>query len=149
MVSMKEALVGAGGGALAGLLDGSEGAGAGGDGAIPTSVEEDRRHLVEATIVRIMKSRRTLPHNDLIAEVTKQLANRFSAQPNFIKKRVRGVAWRACAFAAVIWTPRTYVRTLTHDKHHHLPQQQQIESLIEREYLERGQTDRRIYNYLA
>lgn len=91
MVSLKEALVGAGGGALAGL-DGSLAAGGamGGEGAIPASVEEDRRHLVEAAIVRIMKSRRQLPHNDLIAEVTKQLANRFSAQPSFIKKRVRG-----------------------------------------------------------
>lgn len=84
---MKEALAGANGGAGMAGLDGSEGAGA--DGAIPTSVEEDRRHLVEATIVRIMKSRRTLAHNDLIAEVTKQLANRFSAQPAFIKRRVR------------------------------------------------------------
>lgn len=62
--------------------------------------------MVEATVVRIMKSRRTLPHNDLIAEVTKQLANRFSAQPAFIKRR--------------------------------------IESLIEREYVERLQSDRRV-----
>jgi cullin 3 len=84
---MKEAMAGVNGAGGMGGLDPSEG-GPGGDGAIPPSVEEDRRHLVEATIVRIMKSRRTLAHNDLIAEVTKQLANRFSAQPAFIKRRV-------------------------------------------------------------
>lgn len=54
--------------------------------------------MVEATVVRIMKSRRTLPHNDLIAEVTKQLANRFSAQPAFIKRRVR-----ACMCVLNFW----------------------------------------------
>ena len=79
-------MAGVNGGAGLGGLDPSEGGA--GDGAIPASVEEDRRHLVEATIVRIMKSRRTLAHNDLIAEVTKQLANRFSAQPAAIKRRV-------------------------------------------------------------
>jgi cullin 3 len=79
--------------------------------AVPEAVDEDRRHLVEASIVRIMKARRTLQHNELIAEVTRQLANRFSPVPAFIKKRV--------------------------------------ESLIEREYLERSADDRRMYTYLA
>ncbi len=48
---------------------------------IPAQVEEDRRHLTEATIVRVMKARRSLGHNDLIAEVTKQLSSRFSPTP--------------------------------------------------------------------
>jgi len=84
MVSMKEALPeGQGGG------EGREGGEGGGlvDG-IPAAVEEDRRHLVEAAVVRIMKARRTLGHNELIAEVTKQLSVRFLASPNFIKKRI-------------------------------------------------------------
>jgi cullin 3 len=81
------------------------------NGAVPAPVEEDRRHLVEAGIVRIMKARKALSHNDLIAEVSKQLSTRFSPTPQFIKKR--------------------------------------IESLIEREYLERKDDDRRIYQYVA
>jgi cullin 3 len=81
------------------------------DGSVPVAVEEDRRHLVEAAIVRIMKARKALNHNDLIAEVTKQLSIRFSPSPQFIKKR--------------------------------------IESLIEREYLERSENEHRVYNYVA
>ncbi len=106
LVSMKEAVVdggahgGMGGGSGEVLVDG-----------IPAAVEEDRRHLVEAAIVRIMKARRTLAHNELIAEVTKQLSMRFNSPPQFIKKR--------------------------------------IESLIDREYLDRDRQDRRIYTYLA
>lgn len=51
---------------------------------IPASVEEDRRHLVEAAIVRTMKARKTLSHNELIAEVTKQISMRFNPSPQVI-----------------------------------------------------------------
>jgi cullin 3 len=78
---------------------------------LPPSVEEDRRHLMEAAIVRIMKTRKTLEHNQLVAEVTRQLGSRFQPAPLFIKKRV--------------------------------------ESLIDREYLERDTVDRKVYKYLA
>ncbi|KAG6397799.1 hypothetical protein SASPL_144260 [Salvia splendens] len=74
-------------------------------------VEEDRKPQIEAAIVRIMKSRRVLDHNNIIAEVTKQLQSRFLANPGEIKKR--------------------------------------IESLIERDFLERDNADRRLYRYLA
>ena len=81
------------------------------DGSVPVTVEEDRRHLVEAAIVRIMKARKSMNHNDLIAEVTRQLSIRFTPVPQFIKKR--------------------------------------IESLIEREYLERAENEHRVYRYIA
>ncbi|EOA34674.1 hypothetical protein CARUB_v10022238mg, partial [Capsella rubella] len=74
-------------------------------------VEEDRKPQIEAAIVRIMKARRLLDHNNIIAEVTKQLQSRFLANPTEIKKR--------------------------------------IESLIERDFLERDSTDRKLYRYLA
>jgi len=74
-------------------------------------VDEDRKHQIEAAIVRIMKARKTMDHSNLISEVTRQLTSRFLPNPIVIKKR--------------------------------------IESLIEREYLERSKTDRKLYNYLA
>lgn len=74
-------------------------------------VEEDRKPQIEAAVVRIMKSRRVLDHNNIVAEVIKQLQSRFLANPGEIKKR--------------------------------------IESLIERDFLERDSTDRRLYRYLA
>jgi len=106
---------------LKGGGDGANGTGAGGgngsaatsamNGAVPLKVEEDRRHLVEAAIVRIMKARKNLGHNELFAEVTRQLSVRFTPSPQFVKKR--------------------------------------IESLIEREYLERSEEDHRLYSYVA
>jgi cullin 3 len=67
--------------------------------------------IVEAAIVRIMKTRKQMQHNNLISEVTKQMTGRFAPTPQLIKLR--------------------------------------IESLIEREYLQRSAMDRRVYNYLA
>ena len=98
-----KATVGGASSRAAGLVDGSA--------KVPLSVEEDRRHTLEAAIVRIMKARKMLNHNDLVAEVTRQLSGRFVPPPQFVKKRV--------------------------------------ESLIEREYLERDENDRKVYRYMA
>ena len=57
------------------------------------------------------RQRKTLDHNNLIAEVTAQLSSRFSPVPNMIKARV--------------------------------------EALIEREYLERDETNMKVYKYLV
>jgi len=74
-------------------------------------VDEDRKPQIEAAIVRIMKSRKEMEHNALIAEVTTQLTSRFLPHPNIINKR--------------------------------------IESLIERDFLERDKANWRKYKYLA
>jgi len=74
-------------------------------------VDEDRKHEIEACIVRIMKSRKQLNHNQLVSEVVEQLNKRFQPSPLVIKKRVEG--------------------------------------LIEREYMKRADTDRKLYIYLA
>ena len=72
-------------------------------------VLQDRQHQIDAAIVRIMKTRKTLGHKLLISELISQL--RFPVHPPDLKRRV--------------------------------------ESLIDREYLERDSSDPQIYNYLA
>jgi cullin 3 len=57
-------------------------------------IEEDRRHQVEAAIVRVMKARKRVAHNDLVAEVSRQLLFRFSPNLQFIKKRIESLIER-------------------------------------------------------
>jgi len=78
---------------------------------LPSDVLEDRKHLIDAAIVRVMKSRKRLDHASLVAEVARQMSARFNPSPQDVKKR--------------------------------------IESLIEREYVERDATDGRVYVYMA
>lgn len=46
---------------------------------------------LQACIVRIMKDRKHMTHNDLVNEVTRQLASRFQPNPMAIKKRIEGL----------------------------------------------------------
>jgi cullin 3 len=79
--------------------------------AVRQRVEEDRKHVIEAAIVRIMKTRRVLDYNSIITEVTSHMHGRFVPLAVDIKKRV--------------------------------------ESLIERDFLERDPSDRTLYRYVS
>ncbi|XP_039764189.1 cullin-3 isoform X1 [Pararge aegeria] len=57
-------------------------------------VDEDRKHEIEAAIVRIMKARKKMAHTLLVAEVTEQLRARFLPSPVIIKKRIEGLIER-------------------------------------------------------
>lgn len=74
-------------------------------------VLEERMHLTDAAIVRIMKNRKTAAHQELITETVRLISSRFRPSMADIKKR--------------------------------------IESLIDREYLERLPDNRNTYQYLA
>ncbi len=54
-------------------------------------VDEERRHQIEACIVRIMKDRKVMTHNDLVLEVVRLLQARFSPPPVAIKKRIESL----------------------------------------------------------
>jgi cullin-4 len=72
-------------------------------------IEKNRRIAIMCAVVRVMKSRKQLSHQDLLAEVFPQL--NFTTKARDVKMR--------------------------------------IEDLIEREYLERDESDRNLYNYKA
>jgi len=51
-------------------------------------VEEERKVVIEAAIVRIMKARKTSGHQDLVSEVLKQLTFFGAPNPRVIKRRI-------------------------------------------------------------
>ncbi|RNA24751.1 cullin-3 isoform X1 [Brachionus plicatilis] len=59
-----------------------------------TKVDDDRKHEIEAAIVRIMKARKKMQHNLLVTEVTNQLKSRFLPSPVVIKKRIESLIER-------------------------------------------------------
>merc|ERR1739848_865183 len=57
-------------------------------------IEEDRRYEIEAAIVRIMKARKKITHNELISEAIQQLQRRFQPQPAVIKQKIEALIER-------------------------------------------------------
>lgn len=54
-------------------------------------IHVQRRHQVDAAIVRIMKTRKQLNHAVLVSDVHNQLITRFDAQPGLIKQRIEAM----------------------------------------------------------
>lgn len=71
----------------------------------------DRQNHVQLVIVRTLKSRKTIKHQELVMEVVSQLKTRFKVETTEIKKA--------------------------------------ISSLIERDYMERSEEGKDVYNYVA
>lgn len=53
-----------------------------------SAVDEDRKLYLQAAVVRIMKARKTIKHNNLIHEVISQARSRFTPSISMIKKSI-------------------------------------------------------------
>ncbi|KAF8920321.1 Cullin [Mucidula mucida] len=54
-------------------------------------IDEERKHQTDACIVRVMKARKHMTHNELVNEVIPLLSQRFKANALDIKKRIEGL----------------------------------------------------------
>ena len=53
-----------------------------------TAIEGDRKHYLDAAIVRIMKARKTVDHKDLVMATTDAVKKHFSPEVRTIKERI-------------------------------------------------------------
>ena len=54
-------------------------------------VDNERGHAIEAAIVRIMKQRKNLGHQQLMTETLQQLSQRFQPDVNMVKKKIEAL----------------------------------------------------------
>jgi cullin 3 len=95
LISMKsaqaaqQAAAKAKGGAAGGASAGAGGAASTEDAEeVMSNVEEGRKALLESVIVRVMKTRKHMEHNALVAEVIRMVSARFNPDLASIKKRI-------------------------------------------------------------
>ena len=55
------------------------------------TIVDDRKCQIEAVVVRIMKSRKTMLHNNLVCEVIAQLVARFNPEPTMVKQKIENL----------------------------------------------------------
>lgn len=68
-------------------------------------VGKDRVHIIQATIVRIMKSRRVMKHQELLVEVVGQTQKMFAADVKLVKKQIESLIEVGVAECVCMWPP--------------------------------------------
>jgi cullin 3 len=58
---------------------------------ISSKLDADRRNLLEATIVRILKTRKTITHSELVSETMRIVNNIFQPTQLLIKQRIESL----------------------------------------------------------
>lgn len=103
---------------------------------IAEEVDKDRRHAIDASIVRIMKSRKVLGHQQLVLECVEQLGRMFKVN-HFFFFFFFWEFWSWFRMNHVFVQPD--IKTI----------KKRIEDLITRDYMERDKENPNVYNYLA
>jgi len=93
-------------------------------------VVQDRHYQIDAAVVRIMKTRKTLAHAQLMSEVFAQLKFPISVRFFLYDKETK------VHFVFLVKFQTSVVKT-------------RIESLLEREYMKRSADNANIYEYVA
>ena len=57
--------------------------------------QNNQKHYIDCVIVRIMKSKKTMKHNELIADVIGEVKNRFNPSTHLIKSCIESLILRA------------------------------------------------------
>ena len=57
-------------------------------------VDKDRRYAIDAALVRVMKARKSLKHQELVLEAVHQLSRMFKPDFKMIKKRIEDLIQR-------------------------------------------------------
>lgn len=96
------------------------------------SVNADRQVYLQATIVRVMKTRKRLAHTELVAEVIAQVRRRRCRRRSVARRRRLCATQAASRFRVAVPLIKKCIGTL-----------------IEKEYLTRDAADARYYNYVA
>lgn len=91
-------------------------------------VAADRNYETQAAVVRIMKSRKTITHAELVSEVISATKTRGVLDPADIKKNIERYVGLSVSFREFLLTSAR---------------------LIEKDYMERDEEGRNVYNYVA
>jgi hypothetical protein len=60
---------------------------------VDPDVDNERKNIIDAVVVRVMKARKTEKHNQLIEDVIRQISL-FAPQPQMIKQRIESLIER-------------------------------------------------------
>lgn len=103
---------------------------------------QDRQYQIDAAVVRIMKMRKTLSHNLLVLELYNQL--KFPVKVTYLKL----LTLITCFLQTLVGPPSSSASELFS-----FPQpgdlKKRIESLIDRDYMERDKETANQYHYVA
>ena len=111
------------------------------------NVAEDRKHAMEANIVRIMKSRKTMNHTNLMTEAR-------HTKPTFAQSSLRSLSTALFSLHsshsfALVCCSQVSAQLMKYFQPDPRAIKQRIEDLIQREYMKRDDEQTSLYHYLA
>lgn len=111
-------------------------------------VDKDRRYAIDASIVRIMKSRKVLGHQQLVLECVEQLGRMFKVHNALVSSLIFFFVFVCESFVFLNLTTLALNEMLILQPDFKAIKKR-IEDLITRDYLERDKSNPNMFRYLA